>query len=320
MSTVARPDRLRATLLGGVAPVLWATLALFTAMSGSVPPFQLVAMAFLLAFALAAGKWLLFGEHPARYLRQPVAAWALGVGGLFGFHFFYFLALRAAPPVEANLVNYLWPLLIVLFSALLPGERLRWWHVAGAAMGLAGTALLVTGDTLALRAEHWAGYAAALGSALVWSTYSVANRRFGAVPTDAVGGFCGATALLAILAHLAFEQTVWPASPLEWLAVAALGLGPVGSAFFFWDHGTKHGDIRALGVAAYSTPLLSTILLVAVGYGRLTWGVAVACVLVPGGAALAARDLFVRPAVSRGRSRPPESSPPSPGAPSPESR
>lgn len=321
MNDDARQHRLEATLVGGVAALLWATLALFTAMSGRVPPFQLVAMAFLFAFGLAVAKWLLFGENPWRYLRQPWPAWALGVGGLFGFHFFYFLALRAAPPVEANLINYLWPLLIVLFSALLPGERLRWWHVTGAAMGLAGTALLVTGGgEVAFRAEHALGYMAALGSALVWATYSVTNRRFGAVPTDTVGGFCGATALLAVAAHLAFEQTVWPASSVEWLAVVALGLGPVGSAFFFWDYGTKHGDIRALGAAAYSAPLLSTILLVAVGFGRLTWVVAAACVLVTGGAVLAARDLFVRPRVSRAGSPRPASSPPSPGAPSPESR
>ena len=289
----AGAGRLRATLIGGLAALLWATLALLTALTGAVPPFQLVAMAFSVAFLLALGKWLLFRERPGRYLRQPAAVWLVGVTGLFGFHFFYFLALRAAPPVEANLINYSWPLLIVLFSALLPGERLRWWHVAGAAMGLAGTALLIAGGgDLAFRGRHALGYGAALCSALVWAGYSVINRRFGAVPTDAVGGFCGATALLAALAHLAFETTAWPAGWTQWAAVLLLGLGPVGAAFFFWDHGTKHGDIRALGAAAYAAPLLSTLLLIAAGLGRPTPAVLAACALVTGGALLAARDLF----------------------------
>ncbi len=290
-----RTGRVRATLVGGLAALLWATLALLTALTGAVPPFQLVAMAFAIAFALALGKWALFREPPGRYLRQPAAAWLLGVGGLFGFHFFYFLALRSAPPVEANLINYSWPLLIVLFSALLPGERLRWWHVAGAAMGLVGTVLVLAGkEAVDFRGGHALGYAAALCSALVWAGYSVANRRFGTVPTDAVGGFCGATAVLAALAHLVFETTVWPQTAGEWLAVLLLGLGPVGSAFFFWDHGTKHGDIRALGAAAYAAPLLSTLILIAAGLGRPTPQVVAACLLVTGGALLAARDLFRR--------------------------
>lgn len=285
--------RLRATLIGGTAVLMWALLALFTAATGAVPPFQLVAMSFVIAFLLALGKWLWKRENIVRHLAQRPAVWLLGVGGLFGYHFFYFLALRNAPVVEAGLIAYLWPLLIVLFSALLPGERLRWWHLAGAFMGLAGTALLVTGGgQVAFRAEFALGYGAALVCALTWSTYSVVSRRFGHVPTDTVGGFCGATALLAVLAHLAFETTVWPGTPLQWLAVLALGIGPVGGAFFVWDHGVKHGDIQVLGAFSYAAPLLSTLILILAGVAAATWVVGAACLLITGGAVLAARSLL----------------------------
>ncbi len=294
MKASTRDDRrLRATLIGGTAVLMWALLALLTAATGVVPPFQLVAMSFAIAFLLALGKWLWRRENIGRHLAQPPAVWLLGVGGLFGYHFFYFLALRNAPVVEAGLIAYLWPLLIVLFSALLPGERLRWWHLAGAGMGLAGTALLVTGGgAVAFRAEFALGYGAALVCALTWSTYSVVSRRFGQVPTDAVGGFCGATAVLAAAAHLAFETTLWPASFEEWLAVLALGIGPVGGAFFVWDHGVKHGDIQVLGAFSYAAPLLSTLILIAAGVAEATWVVAAACLLVTGGAVLAARGLL----------------------------
>ncbi|HET8729275.1 MAG TPA: EamA family transporter [Alphaproteobacteria bacterium] len=275
---------------------MWSTLALFTTLTGAVPPFQLVAMAFAQAFAIGL-VWPLFqGRSPVAPLRQRPAVWALGVGGLFGFHFLFFVALKLAPPVEANLINYMWPLLIVLFSALLPGERLRWWHVAGASLGLAGAVLLITrGGGVELRAEHMAGYAAAVGSALIWSGYSVLSRRVGDVPTDAVGGFCGATAVLALLCHLALEETVRP-DAAGWLAILGLGLGPVGLAFFVWDHGVKRGDIRALGAFAYAAPLLSTMLLIAFGKGEASWRVGAASLLIVGGAALAARDLFRRKA------------------------
>lgn len=267
---------------------------MFTAASGSVPPFQLAAMTFTIGGVLGASVWLF---RPARIsaLRQPLPVWLLGVGGLFGYHFFYFSALRAAPPVEAGLIAYLWPLLIVLFSALLPGEHLRSHHLAGALLGFGGAALIVTGGGgFTLQSEFAPGYAMALVCALIWSGYSVATRRFTHVPTDVVTGFCLATAALSLVCHLLLEQTIWPSDALQWMAVAALGIGPVGLAFFAWDHGVKHGDIQVLGAASYAAPLLSTIVLIGSGYASFTWIIGLACILITFGAALAAKDLLFK--------------------------
>ncbi len=303
----ALPDRRsvnRATLVGFTAILMWATLAPLATLASMVPPFQLVATSFLLAFLVGSGWTMLRGDNPLRYFRQPPAAWALGVGGLFGFHFLYFMALQAAPPVEANLINYLWPLLIVLFSALLPGERLRAWHVGGAVAGLAGTALLIArggsgglGGGLSIDPAHLPGYAAALGSAVTWAGYSVLRRRLGQIgeaPTDAVSAFCLATALLSLLCHLALERTVWPETLAGWGAMMMLGLGPVGAAFFVWDHGVRHGDIRALGALSYLAPLLSTLLLVLFGLAANSGVIWVSCALIAGGSLLASKDLLRR--------------------------
>ncbi len=283
-----------ATLIGSSAVLMWGLLALLTTMTGAVPPFLLAAMAFAIATTLIALKWLIRRENIIAHLRQPPGAWILGVTGLFGYHFFYFMALRKAPAVEAGLIAYMWPLLIVLFSALLPGQRLRWWHIGGALSGFAGAAILVTGSTTgaSFESEHLLGYTMALACALTWSIYSVANRRFSQVPTDTVGGFCGVTALLAAVCHLAFEETVLPASTGQWLAVLGLGLLPVGAAFFAWDYGTKHGNIQALGGFSYTAPLISTLLLIAAGKGDASWSVAAACLLIIGGAVIASKDLL----------------------------
>ena len=139
--------RSTATLIGFIAVLLWALLALFTAASGRVPPFQLTAMAFAIGGAIGVASWL-FRPAAVSALRQPLPVWLLGVMGLFGYHFAYFTALRNAPPVEAGLIAYLWPLLIVLFSALLPGEQLKWHHILGGLLGLAGAALIVTGGAM----------------------------------------------------------------------------------------------------------------------------------------------------------------------------
>lgn len=129
--------RHQATLIGSLSILLWGSLALLTRLTAGVfPPFQLLAMTFALAFGLMLAKWLRAGQSPLGFLRQPPLAWALGVGGLFGYHFCYFLAMRLAPVVQVSLLAYLWPLLILLFSALLPGHRLSRWHLLGGLLAL----------------------------------------------------------------------------------------------------------------------------------------------------------------------------------------
>lgn len=289
-------------MIGGIAILVWASLALLTDLAGGIPPFQLVAMAFAIGTIPGLINLALARTSPAELMRIPVAAWLVGIGGLFGYHFFYFIALRNAPAVEANLINYLWPLLIVLFSALLPGERLQWWHIGGALLGLLGTLLLVTGGKgFAFQREFLGGYTAAVACAVIWAGYSVLNRRFAHIPTVAVAGFCAVTAVLAGLCHLVLETTVRPGG-IEWLAVAGLGLGPIGTAFYVWDHGTKHGDIQVLGAMSYGAPLLSTLVLIAAGRAEGTTAVTIACLLIVTGAVLASGRLV--PGVHRHQLKP----------------
>jgi drug/metabolite transporter (DMT)-like permease len=286
----------RATLIGFSAVAMWALLALLTDLSGDVPPFQLSAMAFAIGTLVGLAARVRGGAAPAVPPRIPPVVWLIGIGGLFGYHFFYFTALRNAPAVEASLIAYLWPLLIVLGSALMPGERLGWHHVAGAVLGLAGTFLIVTnGGALAFGARYAAGYGAALVCAFVWTAYSLLSRRFPEVPTATVTWFCAATAILSALCHLALEETVWPAGWSEWAAVAGLGLMPVGAAFYAWDHGVKHGNIQVLGAASYAAPLLSTLILIAAGTTKASPHILAACLLITFGAVLAAKNmLFAR--------------------------
>lgn len=285
-------SRTAATMVGCIAILMWAALALFTASSGEVPPFQLAAMTFVIGGLLGASVWLFRPERMAK-LRQPWPVWLVGIGGLFGYHFCYFTALRNAPAVEAGLIAYLWPLLIVVFSALLPGERLKAHHILGAILGLSGAALIVTkGQGFVLNPEFAFGYVTALVCALIWSGYSLASRRLATVPTDTVIAFCLITSVLALGCHMVLETTVWPANTTQWLAVFGLGLGPVGLAFFAWDHGVKHGDIQVLGAASYAAPLLSTLLLIATGQSQFTWIIAIACLAITIGAVVAAKDML----------------------------
>jgi drug/metabolite transporter (DMT)-like permease len=289
----------RATLIGFSAVAMWALLALLTDRSGAVPPFLLSALSFSIGAAIGFAARFAGLSAPAT-APVPAVVWAIGIAGLFGYHFFYFTALRNAPAVEASLIAYLWPLFIVVGSALMPGERLAWHHLAGALLGLAGTVLIVTGGgAVAFETRYAFGYGMALVCAFIWAAYSLLSRRFPSVPTSVVTWFCLATAILSLACHLVLEETVWPRGAGQWLAVAGLGLMPVGAAFYAWDFGVKHGNIQVLGAASYAAPLLSTLVLLAAGAARAEPAILLACILITAGAVLAARDLLFGRTASR---------------------
>ncbi|WP_419899710.1 aromatic amino acid exporter YddG [Roseomonas sp. USHLN139] len=276
----------RATLAGLGAMLLWAFLGLLAKLAEGIPPLQVTALG--MGIGGAAGLALVLVRGRAGRLRQGPLAWAHGVGGLFGYHALYFAGLALAPAVEANLLNYLWPLLVVLLSAPILGLPLGGRRIAGVLLGFLGCALLVGGGAR-FPAGAMLGFACATAAALVWGLYSVTARRLAAVPTEAVAGFCLASAALAGLLHLLFETSVMP-DARQALALLLLGLGPVGAAFFLWDIGMKRGDPRLLGTLAYGIPVASTLLLLAGGFGAPGWRLALAAALVTGGGVLAARQ------------------------------
>jgi drug/metabolite transporter (DMT)-like permease len=283
-----------ATAIGFSAILMWAFLALLSTAAGQIPPFQLTAMCFLIGGLSGVASWI-WRPTAIKSLRQNWRVWLLGTCGLCVYHCLYFFAIQNAPPVEASLIAYLWPLLIVLFSALLPGERLRIHHLIGAALGLIGALVIITkSGSVGLSEGLKPGHIMALACAFIWSGYSVLSRRFGDVPTDVVAGFCLITALVASGLHLGLEATVWPQTATQWFAILLLGLLPLGLGFYAWDIGVKKGDIMVLGASSYAAPLLSTLILVASGFASGSWAVGLACVLITAGAVIAAKDMIWR--------------------------
>lgn len=280
--------RKSATFIGFIAVLLWSLLALFTVGTAPVPPFQLAAMTFLVGGTLGV-IWIATTEGLGILSTVSWRVYAFGTLGLFGYHALYFSALRMAPAAEAGLIAYLWPLFIVLFSGLLPGESLRPMHVIGALVSFAGAALIVLGGATGFDTTALPGFVLAFLCALTWSGYSVLSRRLGNTPTASVVVFCLATAILSTAAHMLFEDTVWPNGALGWASVAGLGLGPVGLAFYVWDVGVKRGDIQLLGVASYGAPLLSTLVLIVAGVAQPHPSLLIAGVFITAGALMAAR-------------------------------
>lgn len=267
----------RAVLLALAALALWSSVAALSLKLRAVPPFLLIGVALTLGASVGARGLTPRGLKPGVLL--------LGVCGLFAYHLCLFTALRLAPPVETNLLNYLWPLLIVLLSPLLlENAALKPRHVLGALLGFSGAALLVAGSgRLGFPAGALPGYALAVAGALIWSVYSLLTKRFGGFPTSTVSVFCLVSGLLSLLCHAALEPRHVP-TPSEVPFLLFMGLGPMGASFYLWDRALKDGDPRVIGTLAYLTPLCSTALIAALGEGRLTASSAAAGVLIVGGA------------------------------------
>ncbi len=263
--------------------LVWSFLAFLGTLLRHVDPLLITGVALCIGSCLSLPRW--------QQWLVPWRVFLVGVGGLFGYHFLYFSAFQRAPAVETNLINYLWPLLIVLLSpVVLPGYRLRPNHLVGAMFGLAGTALILTGGKFSLDRANLPGYLLAAGAALTWALYSLLTRRLPPFPTSAVGGFCLAGGLLSIAAflltnHISSDSIRVVLTPEDWAVIILMGLGPMGLAFFFWDASLKRGDPRIIGALAYLTPLCSTLVLL-LGGQRFTWVSAAAMALIISGAVI----------------------------------
>jgi drug/metabolite transporter (DMT)-like permease len=275
-----------ATAIGFTAVLMWALLALLTVGTNPVPPLQLNAMCFGIGGTVGL-VWIAVTKSWGDLKTVSLSVYSFGTLGLFGFHYLYFSALRAAPPAEAGLIAYLWPLLIVLFSGLLPGERLRPLHVVGALVSFSGAGLIIA-QGAHFSSDSIFGYGLALICAFTFAGYSVVSRTLGQTPTASVTVFCLATAVLSLIAHVFFETTVWPETQAGFWSILALGLGPVGAAFFVWDIGVKRGNIQLLGTASYAAPLLSTLVLVFAGVAQARASLVISALLITVGAGLAA--------------------------------
>lgn len=268
--------------LGAIA--LWASLASLGVSLTHVPPFLLTGAALIIGSVLA---WPFVLRDPSQW-RIPLRTLALGVYGLFAYHFLLFIALRHAPPVEANLVNYLWPLFIVVLApVLLPGVSLRWPHVLAALLGFGGAAIAIVGGRELSGTLAW-GYVPAFAAALIWATYSLMTKRVAAFPTTAIGLFGLVSGVLSLLCHVALEPAATLAAR-DWLLLAVLGLGPLGASFFLWDKALKLGDARHIGILSYLTPLASTALLIVVSGRTFSASIALATAMIIGAAILGIR-------------------------------
>jgi len=270
------------TILAISAILIWSTLALISTRLSHIPSFLILGIAFLIS------------GLPAFFRRSawqvPVTTLLVGVAGIFGYHFLYFRAFALAPAVEANLINYLWPLLIVVLSPVfLPGFDLKLRHVISALLGLSGAMLIVTEGRFSINWQYLPGYLCAFGAAVTWAVYSLMTKRLPPFNTETVSVFCllsGTGSLLFLILSNGLPTHFPVLTTGDWVLLILAGIGPLGAAFYCWDAALKRGDPRVIGSLAYLTPLLSSLNLILFAGKPISLNSIAAMILIIGGAIL----------------------------------
>jgi drug/metabolite transporter (DMT)-like permease len=271
-------------ILGLLTILLWGSLATFGSLLIHLPPFYILGVTFLIAS--------LPGMFKPREFFPPFKVLLWGVFGLFGYHFCLFYSFRFAPAIEANLINYLWPVLLVLFTPIaFPNQSLRSYHIAGAVLSVLGCVLLIHSKGGDLSLENIFGYLLALAAALIWPIYSLGKLKLPHTSVWSIGSFCLVTSLLCFITHSMIEPRVVLQFHDAWKLVL-MGIGPFGIAFYCWDLALRKGDAKVIGALAYLTPVISTLGLVFFGGQSLSSSVLLAMVLIICGASTGLLDFW----------------------------
>lgn len=272
-----------ATPIGYGALLLWALAASLATPLRRLPTFEVLAIVFSFGFVIVACKLTIAGQW--KKIRQPLIVWFIGVAGIFGNCTFFLAAFKHAPAAQVDLINYLWPIMMFLLAQFVLKEKCTWRQMAGVLLGFGGVCVLIIGShgVFVFHRNYIVGYVFAFLGAFIWATYTFMTRyRSKKIPSEMLGVYCGAGAIISLVCHFIWEHSVMP-SLSQSMVIIAMGLFPQGLAYFLWDYGIKNGNYKLLSILAYGNPIISVLLLVVFGMTQFTATLLIASLLVVAG-------------------------------------
>lgn len=263
---MAEQSEARAVVYALVTVALWSTVAsAFNLSLRHVSPLELLLFSSLFATLMLGGIVVATGRHGelhdwtrADYVRSA----ALGGLNPALYYLLLFEAYDRLPAQEALLLNFAWPLVLVVLSVVLLRQKIHRLAVASLLVSFCGVAMIATrGDLLSMRLDNPVGVSLALASTVVWAVYwiySSHDRR------DSVNRlFCNfsfGSAYLVVYC-LIVGGVALPSLPglAGSLYVAAFEMAV---AFVFWLQALKLARHAAqVGSLVYLTPFLSLIMI-----------------------------------------------------------
>ncbi|WP_141319742.1 DMT family transporter [Halomonas halmophila] len=265
-------------LSGFMTVILWASLPLLRALV-QLPPMLTAAIAMLAAAVVALGleRWRAPDQRPEP--DKSAGFWLMGVGGLTGALYFYFLALDEGDPAKVTLVTYTWPVGFMLVADRLAGRGLRIETLLGALVAFSGLAPLILNDSESVSTPPLA-YAAGLAAGLSWIVFSLYLKTGSPSRPTNYKRLFGGVAATALCLHLLLEPAAEQSTARDWLMASLIGIGPYGIAFMTWGFALQRCSTTLLGLMTYLVPVLSSLFVVVMGWAPLSNSLLVAVTAV----------------------------------------
>ena len=268
----------KATIIGQLGLLMWGLLAVFTVVVTNIPTFEILSIVFTVSFITGIAYSYIKGEeNPIK--KHPKYMWFIGFLGIFCNDALYIQSFKYAPPEQADLINYLWPLMVILFSSVLPKEKFLIKYVISAVIAFTGIYLLLCGGE-GFHYEFLPGYGFAFLAASCWAIFTLFSRGNNQNKSIAVTAiYCGIAAVGSFVSHCVSEVFIMPTLSQS-IILVIMGVTTHSLAYIFWDFGIKKGNFRLLSILSYANPIISIFFLVLLGFAPYSNNLLIAAVLV----------------------------------------
>jgi drug/metabolite transporter (DMT)-like permease len=254
-------DNRKAIALALIATFFWSTVAsAFEFGLQSLSPVQFLAWVISVAWATLTVIGFVKGTFKLKYTKKAVSL-AI-IGGILN-PFLYYLVLFNAydqlPAQIAQSLNYTWPIVLVIFSAIFLKQRFKPLVFIGMLVSLAGVVVISYGSMHSSLSVTITGIILATGSSLIWASYWIINKIVNIDPIQQIW-LNFTTALFLIIPYTIFTEGIQMPNLIGWFAVGYAALFEMALTFVIWLSAMKiASSTDKISHYIYISPFLSLI-------------------------------------------------------------
>ncbi|NBI69343.1 hypothetical protein D1646_21770 [Pseudoflavonifractor sp. 60] len=265
----------REYLFAGISILFWgSTASVMTLMADGLSSIattfynSLVAAGFLFFLNLFTRRLPLLRSLSIRVLLRLVA---LGLIGMLSVSMLLYYGLTHLKAQQAFIINYLWPILIILFAWPILGQRMTIRKTAALLLSFLGVVIVATEGDLSNPSQlDTGGVLACVLAASCYALFSVLNLKVTCDKFVATMIYYTASALV-ILPVLLWTEGVLALTLPQWGGVLWMGALSNGLSYATWAMAMDRGDPAKLSNLAYLTPFISLIYIFFVLHEPIHW-------------------------------------------------